>query len=621
MTRYLMTATGTRADHQQWLPATSSGRRPRWSGLGGRSRSGLLIAAIAVIGAALTLLAPAAKAASCTPDPLVCPQRIYVGASVEGLPGDPAALEPFTEATGVSPSSAMYFLDFGGRVDTAALQRLSAGGRLPMLTWEPWTHTTPSANPYPLTDIAAGKFDSYLTAQGRALAAVGAPVAVRFGHEMNGSWYPWGQGVNGNTPEDYVAAYRHVVDVVTAAGAGNVLWTWSPITVISRPGVPLAPLYPGDDYVDWVGLSVYFSSPVATYAADVPPTIRQLDQLAPTKPIYVAETSVLPGANRPAMIHDLVSGLLTIDRLVGLSWFDHNTQHDYRIENDPPAAAQLAAELNSPWFGGAGQIDDPVVAAPLVLTKPALTRLARVGESLTGRSGTWRSATGSGALTTGRRWYRCADPTDVTSCVATPAIGTTYEPGTADLGRYLRFTETATNDAGATLAWSAPTVAVLMTPDTPEAPAVESRDGALRLTFPPAPAGTTHWQVSVDGTARPLIPVSTTTFWITGLTNGTSYRLGLAAVSASTTGQLASTPTSGTAVPMAAPWAPYTSVTGSTPPVTLPPPPPPGATGWQLTVGSTARPLPLGPPSSEFPGTTAGTPWALRATAGDWNGP
>jgi hypothetical protein len=148
---------------------------------------GALAVVVAVVSAAFVVLAPAANAAVCTPDPLLCPQRIYVGASVDGLPGDPAVLDPFTEATGVSPSVAMYFTDFGGRVDSAALRRLSDSGRLPMMTWEPWNHTTPSANPYSLQAIAAGEFDAYLSAQGKALAAVGAPVALRFAHEMNGS--------------------------------------------------------------------------------------------------------------------------------------------------------------------------------------------------------------------------------------------------------------------------------------------------------------------------------------------------------------------------------------------------------------------------------------------------
>src|SRR4051795_3551038 len=606
----------------------SEGLRPTWRAvevrmvpIRMRTRIGALSVAVALVSAAFAVLAPTANAA-CAPHPLLCPERIYVGESVDGLPDDPAVLDPFTKATGVSPSVAMYFSDFGGRVDTTALRRLSASGRLPMMTWEPWNHTTPSANPYSLQAIASGQFDAYLSAQGKALAAVGAPVAVRFAHEMNGSWYPWGQGVSGNTAADYVAAYRHVHDVITAAGANNVVWGWSPITVISRPNVPLAPLYPGDGYVDWVGLSVYFSSPGATYAADIPSTLRELDRLAPAKPLYVTETSVLPGPNRPAMIHDLITGLLTIPNLVGLTWFNYDTNHDYRIDNDPPAATQLAGELSSPYFGGAWDMDDPVVAAPLAMSKPAVTGTAQVGQPLTAAVGTWRSASGSGQLSTSGRWYRCTDAVSPTTCTATSTTGALYVPSMSDRGHYLRFAETATNGAGSTVASSKPTVAVLTTPATPTPPTVDARDGALRLTFPSAPAGTTHWRVSLDGKVRPFVPVGPPTYWITGLTNGTSYKVGLAAVDAAPTGFRASQTTTGTAVPMTAPWSPYLQVNGTTLTVKLPTQAPAGATGWQLTVGSTTRALPLSAATSEFPGLTPGTatPWSLSATAGDWNG-
>src|SRR4051794_1356755 len=612
---------GRRGVDADQLRLPSGRREPVEAPVRTLTRTGALAVAVAVMSAAFAVVAPAAQAA-CAPDPLLCPERIYVGASVDGLPGDPVVLDPFTKATGVSPSVAMYFSDFGGRVDSADLKRLSDSGRLPMMTWEPWNHTTPSANPYSLQAIAAGQFDAYLSAQGKALAAVGAPVAVRFAHEMNGSWYQWGQGVNGNTPADYVAAYRHVHDVITAAGASNVIWVWSPITVISRPNVPLAPLYPGDGYVDWLGLSVYFSSPTATYAADIPSTLRELDRIAPAKPLYVTETSVLPGPNRPAMIHDLITGLLTIPNLVGLTWFNYDTNHDYRIDNDPPAAAQLAAELSSPYFGRAGQIDDPVVPPPLTLTKPTVTGTAQVDATLTRALGTWRSASGSGQLSISGRWYRCTDAGSTTSCTATSASGATYAPSTADLGRYLRFAETATNDAGSTTAWSTPTAAVLMTPETPAPPAVEARDGALRLTFPSAPVGAPHWQVSLAGKARPLVPADSTTYWITGLVNGTSYAVGLAAVNAAPTGSLASAPTTGAAVPMTTPWTPYLQINGTTLTVKLPTQAPAGATGWQLTVGSTTRTLPLSTTSSEFTDLTPGTAtaWSLRATAGDWNG-
>ena len=45
---------------------------------------------------------------------------------------------------------------------------------------------------------------------------------------MNGSWFPWSEGVNGNRAGEYVAAWRHVHDIFTAVGATNVTWVWCP---------------------------------------------------------------------------------------------------------------------------------------------------------------------------------------------------------------------------------------------------------------------------------------------------------------------------------------------------------------------------------------------------------
>jgi beta-mannanase len=41
---------------------------------------------------------------------------------------------------------------------------------------------------------------------------------------MNGDWYPWGKGINGNQLGQYVQAWRHVHDIFAAIHADNVLW-------------------------------------------------------------------------------------------------------------------------------------------------------------------------------------------------------------------------------------------------------------------------------------------------------------------------------------------------------------------------------------------------------------
>ena len=45
---------------------------------------------------------------------------------------------------------------------------------------------------------------------------------------MNGNWFPWSEGVNGNQAGEYVTAWRHVHDIFTAVGATNVTWVWCP---------------------------------------------------------------------------------------------------------------------------------------------------------------------------------------------------------------------------------------------------------------------------------------------------------------------------------------------------------------------------------------------------------
>jgi beta-mannanase len=61
--------------------------------------------------------------------------------------------------------------------------------------------------------------------------------------------YPWGPQYN--KPEDYIAAWRHVVDRFRKIGAdNNAIWIWSPHPAYTS----YAQYYPGKDYVDWIGV-------------------------------------------------------------------------------------------------------------------------------------------------------------------------------------------------------------------------------------------------------------------------------------------------------------------------------------------------------------------------------
>lgn len=119
-----------------------------------------------------------------------------------------------------------------------------------------------------------------LAADLRDLNAQGVPVVLRFAHEMNGSWYAWGQ-----QPAEYVRVFREVAAAVHAEAPGTqMMWApnygggypftggqfaalpgtadWAALDT-DRDGTvtglddSYAPYYPGDDAVDWVGISLY----------------------------------------------------------------------------------------------------------------------------------------------------------------------------------------------------------------------------------------------------------------------------------------------------------------------------------------------------------------------------
>lgn len=78
---------------------------------------------------------------------------------------------------------------------------------------------------------------------------LGFPMTFRPWHEMNGAWFWWGSG--NCTPDEYIQLYRMTVDYMRQQGVSNVLYVWSPDTKFTLE------YYPGDDYVDILGLDVY----------------------------------------------------------------------------------------------------------------------------------------------------------------------------------------------------------------------------------------------------------------------------------------------------------------------------------------------------------------------------
>jgi beta-mannanase len=121
-----------------------------------------------------------------------------------------------------------------------------------LITVEPWTWSRASKS-VPASElykgIMAGRYDTTILALCKTAASLESQVTIRWGHEMDlrSAPYPWSQW----QPSEYVGAYRHFVGTCRQA-AGNIKFMWSP-----RGESNLQDYYPGDDYVDSIGLTIF----------------------------------------------------------------------------------------------------------------------------------------------------------------------------------------------------------------------------------------------------------------------------------------------------------------------------------------------------------------------------
>lgn len=131
--------------------------------------------------------------------------------------------------------------------DAYAMQR----NRALLITLEPWTWSRSERNTpqYLRAGIANGTYDENMRSICQVMGGLKSSVTLRWGHEMDDAsgqfiWAGW-------KPADYISAYRRMIDICRKA-APNIRVMWSPLG-----DEKMAQYYPGDDYVDVVGISVF----------------------------------------------------------------------------------------------------------------------------------------------------------------------------------------------------------------------------------------------------------------------------------------------------------------------------------------------------------------------------
>ena len=266
-----------------------------------------------------------------TPVALAVPAKgAYTGAYIDfGEREDDVTLEgieDFEQLVGKHQAIVAFSSYWGEqRFPAEAAGIITQHGSIPLVYWSPWdwpyreqSQAVHAPDKFNLESILTGRWDDYIDRWADGAKALGTPMFVSLCNEMNGDWFPWsgvfyggGRAVAGSEPARYVGpeyfkrAYRYIVDRVRARGASNILWVFH-LNNFSEPYAPwnaFEQYYPGANYVDWLGLSVYgqLESDDAKWDAFDDMIQKPYDEvckLAPDKPVMVTEWGVGEFPNR-----------------------------------------------------------------------------------------------------------------------------------------------------------------------------------------------------------------------------------------------------------------------------------------------------------------------------------
>ncbi|HEX9032792.1 MAG TPA: glycosyl hydrolase [Streptosporangiaceae bacterium] len=261
----------------------------------------------------------------------------FAGVAVNPAIG--ANVRSFERLTGAPIHVVEFYNSFSRPFQRSEAAQASALGALPLIQLNPRNLS--------LAQIAAGQYDSSIRAYADSVRAFRCRVILSFGHEMNGWWYTW--GLPHTTPATFKAAWHHIHDIFAARHVTNVIWSWDPTHQYQqyqsgKTATLASKWYPGDAYVDWVGIDGYMG-PGQDFRQVFGVALRSIRSVT-SKPIYLAETGVASGPNEARQIAELFAGARQW-HMVGLIWFNMNRKNTWSLVGRPAADAAYRKAMAS----------------------------------------------------------------------------------------------------------------------------------------------------------------------------------------------------------------------------------------------------------------------------------
>lgn len=223
---------------------------------------------------------------------------------------------------------------------------------------------------FTLSRIISGYFDKDFRAWAVAARQYAKPLIVEYGTEVNGNWFPWNGYWNGagkkngygdpnypDGPERFRDAYRHIITVMRQQGASNITWVFH----VDSTDWPqewwnrFEYYYPGDSYINWVGVSAYGAQTPLDEWCDafrdlMDAAYPRMRTMAPAKPLALLEfgvTSRNPLCDQAQWAKSALVDLThpRYPRLIGFTWWNEKWPNDDDPAHDTDMRVQDNPEL------------------------------------------------------------------------------------------------------------------------------------------------------------------------------------------------------------------------------------------------------------------------------------
>ena len=277
----------------------------------------------------------------------------FPGCATGAFVNGPENLSNFQQKIGKKLAVVLWYIHWLDPFPNKEADIVYANGSVPLITWEPWiTHKLGA-----LDAIATGCYEDYVKRFIQAAKDWGKPIFLRFAHEMNGNWYPWDGEHNGQFlgSKKYKEVWIYLYNVRSELKADNIKLVWC----VNNSSVPdtswnkAAAYYPGDQYVDWIGMDGYnwgyrkwedFDSVFGG-------VYKELVSLT-QKPIMIGEFgSAAHGGSKAEWIADAFNKIKTKYPSVKVfCWFNIDKERDWRVDSSQKAEAAFCQEIKDRYF-------------------------------------------------------------------------------------------------------------------------------------------------------------------------------------------------------------------------------------------------------------------------------